>query len=60
MMSNPRVSAAISGIGIIAVGWGMFSADEAPSTALLTLEWVLLVGCVLGLIGSLIRMGSGR
>ncbi len=57
-MSNPRVSAVISGIGIIAIGWGMLTNGEDASTALLTLQWVLLAGCIIGLIGSLIRMGG--
>ena len=57
-MKNPGISALISIVGIAAVAWGMLSTDETPSTALLALEWILLVGCILGLIGSLVRMSS--
>jgi hypothetical protein len=58
-MKNPRISAAISVVGIVIIGSMMLFSNEAPSTAVIALQWLLLAGCLIGLIGSLIQMGSG-
>lgn len=59
-MSNPRVSAVISLVGIILVGSMMLSSSEAPSSGLAVLQWILLLAGVVGLVGSLLRMGGSR
>jgi preprotein translocase subunit Sss1 len=56
-MSSPGKTAVISGIGILLIGYSILSADEASSTALATLQYVLLALAVIGLVGSLVRMG---
>jgi hypothetical protein len=57
-MRDPRVSAAISVVGIVIVGSMMLFSTETPSTAVTVLQWLLLAGCVIGLIGSLVQMGN--
>lgn len=57
-MRDPRVSAAISVVGIVIVGSMMLFSTEAPGTAVTVLQWLLLAGCVIGLIGSLLQMGK--
>ena len=57
-MRDPRVSAAISVVGIVIVGSMMLFSTETPSTAVTVLQWLLLAGCVIGLIGSLVQMGK--
>lgn len=57
-MRDPRVSAAISVVGIVIVGSMMLFSTETPSTAVTVLQWLLLAGCVIGLIGSLLQMGK--
>jgi hypothetical protein len=57
-MRDPRVSAAISVVGIVIVGSMMLFSNETPSTAVTVLQWLLLAGCVIGLIGSLVQMGN--
>jgi DMSO reductase anchor subunit len=57
-MRDPRVSAAISVVGIVIVGSMMLFSTETPSTAVTVLQWLLLAGCVIGLIGSLVHMGN--
>jgi hypothetical protein len=59
-MSNPRVSAIVSLIGIILVGSMMLSSSEAPSAGLAALQWILLIAGVVGLVGSMLRIGSSR
>jgi hypothetical protein len=57
MMSGSGKTAIASTVAIVLVGYSMLSADEAPSTALAVLQYVLLAMGAVGLIGSLIRMG---
>jgi hypothetical protein len=59
-MRNPRVSAAVSIAGIVIVGSMMLFSTEAPSGALTVLQWLLLAGCIIGLVGSLLQMARGR
>jgi hypothetical protein len=59
-MSNPRVSAIVSVVGIVIVGSMMLFSQEEPSTGVVILQWVLLAAGVVGLIGSLMQMGSKR
>lgn len=59
-MSNPRVSAVVSLVGIILVGSMMLSSSETPSAGLVALQWILLLAGVVGLVGSLLRMGGSR
>ena len=58
-MGNPRTTAIISAVGIVLVGANMlFNNGEAPSTALVVLQWILLIAGVIGLVGSLVQIGK--
>lgn len=59
-MSNPRVSAVVSVVGILIVGSMMLFSSEEPSTGVVILQWILLAAGVIGLIGSLLQLGKGR
>ena len=59
-MKNPRISAVISLIAIVLMGSSIFFSSEAPSPAVLTLEWIFLAGSTLGLISSLIQIANRR
>jgi membrane protein DedA with SNARE-associated domain len=56
---SPQKSAAISVIGLVLMGWLIFSTDEAPSTALATIQYVAIAACLIGLVGSLVKMRRG-
>jgi hypothetical protein len=58
-MNSPGKSAALSAVAIVLLGYMILSADERPSTALATLQYVLLAAAAVGLIGSLVKMGRG-
>ncbi len=55
-MNNPRVTAIISGIAALLLGWRIFSPDEAPSSILSILQWALFLAALVGLVGSLVQM----
>lgn len=57
MMSGPGKTALASIVAIVLVGYSILSAGEAPSTALSILQYVLLAMAVIGLVGSLVKMG---
>lgn len=57
-MSPPK-SAAISALGLVVMAWLIFSADEEPSAALATIQYVAVAACLLGLVGALVKMGRG-
>ena len=60
-MRNPRVTLVISLIGIAVIAGSMlFHGDEADSTTVTALQWIFLAGCVSGLVGSLIQLGTGK
>ena len=59
-MKNPRVTAIISLIGTAVMGGSMLFAQETPSPTVATLQWLFLVGGVIGLVGSLVQMANGR
>jgi hypothetical protein len=59
-MTSPGKSAAISAVAIVLIGYSILSASEAPSTALATLQYLLLALAVFGLIGSLIKLAGSR
>jgi hypothetical protein len=56
-MSSPAKTAIFSGIAIVLAGYSILSANESPSSALAALQYVLLAAGVVGLIGSLVKMG---
>ena len=58
-MSAKR-SAIVSAVGLVLMAFLIFSADEAPSTALRTIQYVAIAACLLGLIGALVKMGRGE
>jgi hypothetical protein len=58
-MNSPGKSAALSAVAIVLLGYMILSADERPSTALATLQYVLLAAAAVGLIGSLVKMRRG-
>jgi len=55
-MNNPAVTAAISVLAALIIGWNIFGATESPGTTLMVLQYGLLALAIVGLIGSLIRM----
>ena len=59
-MKDPRVTAVISLIGVVLIGSSIFFSQEAPSPMLAILQWVLLGGAFLGLVGSLFQIGQNR
>lgn len=56
---NPKTSAIVSAVGLVLIGWLILSADEAPSTALATIQYVAIAACLLGLVGALFKMRKG-
>ncbi|MEO8758216.1 MAG: hypothetical protein ABI398_10760 [Devosia sp.] len=59
-MKDPRITAAISLIGLVLIGLSIFFSQEAPSPMLAILQWALLGGAFLGLVGSLFQIGQNR
>jgi hypothetical protein len=57
-MSGPVKTFMVSAMAIVLVTYSMLSADEAPGTALKVLQYVLLAGGIVGVIGSLMKMGK--
>jgi hypothetical protein len=55
---SPKTSAIVSAAGIVLIGTMIFSADESPSTALAALQYILLAAAVVGLVGSLMKIGK--
>lgn len=58
-MTSAGKSAALSALALVLVGYHILSATESPSTALATLQYVLLAACVIGLVGSL-KLAKGE
>jgi hypothetical protein len=57
-MGNPRTTALISAVGIVLIGANMLFNSEGVSPLLGTLQWVLLIAGVAGLVGSLLQLGK--
>ncbi|MBN9036888.1 MAG: hypothetical protein J0H53_12520 [Rhizobiales bacterium] len=53
---TPKTSAIVSAVAVVLIGYSILSADESPSTALATLQYILLAAAVVGLVGSLMKM----
>jgi len=53
-------SAIVSAVGLVLMAFLIFSADEAPSTALRTIQYVAIAACLLGLIGALVKISRGE
>lgn len=58
-MSAKR-SAIVSLVGLVLMAFLIFSADEAPSTALRTIQYVAIAACLLGLVGALVKISRGE
>jgi hypothetical protein len=56
---SPQKSAIVSAVGLVLMGWLIFSADETPSTTLATIQYVAVAACLIGLIGALVKMSRG-
>lgn len=54
---SPGKSAIMSAVGVALMGYLIFSASESPSPALATLQYILLAAGLVGLIGSLAKIG---
>lgn len=54
---SPAKSAAVSAVGVILMGYLILSPGESPSPALATLQYILLAAGIIGLIGSLAKIG---
>ncbi len=59
-MNNPKVSALLCFATAAWLGYGLLSATERPSAALLTLQLVLLVASLIGLVGALMRLRAEK
>ena len=57
---SSRKSAVVSLIGLVLMAYLIFSADETPSTALRTLQYVAVAACLLGLVGALVKIAKGE
>lgn len=57
---SPQKSAAISAIGLVVMGFLIFSTDEAPSPTLAAIQYVAIAACLLGLVGSIVKMARGE
>jgi hypothetical protein len=57
---SARMSAVVSLIGLVLMGFVMLSADETPSTTLRLLQYAAVGGCLLGLLGALLKIGQGQ
>jgi hypothetical protein len=57
-MGNPRTTALISAAAIVLIGANMLFNSEGVSPLLGILQWVLLIAGVVGLVGSLLRLGK--
>jgi membrane protein DedA with SNARE-associated domain len=59
-MTSAGKSAAISAVGVVVIGYLILSSNETPSTALATLQYILLAAGVVGLVGSLMKLSRGE
>lgn len=59
-MNDPRISALICGAVAAWLGYTIFSANEAPSTFLLVLQWTFFVVALAGFGAALARLMRGR
>lgn len=57
-MTSPGRSAAMSAVAVVLIGYIILSAHERPSTFLAGLQYVLLAAAIIGLIGSLAKIGK--
>ena len=57
---SSRRSAVVSLIGLVLMACLIFSADEAPSTTLRTIQYVAIAACLLGLVGALVKIAKGE
>lgn len=57
---SSRKSAVVSLIGLVLMAYLIFSADEAPSTTLRTIQYVAIAACLLGLVGALVKIAKGE
>jgi hypothetical protein len=55
-MNNPRVTAIVSGIAALLLGWRIFGGGEGVSPLLGALQWLLFAAALVGLVGSLVQM----
>ena len=59
-MNNPKVVAGISAIAVIFLGYSIFGpAEEAPSSALNTMNWAFFILALIAFIGSIVLMAKG-
>lgn len=52
MGKNPKVNALLTGVAAAWLIYSIATATESPSTALAVLQYVIIIGCVIGFIGS--------
>ena len=58
--TNWGLTALMSGAAAAWLIYDISSASEAPSWAVMILQYVLLVGCLIGLAGGLVKLMSGE
>jgi len=47
----------MSAVAVVLLGYMILSRSEQPSTALAALQYILLAAAIIGLVGSLVKMG---
>lgn len=56
-MNDPRIVAVVSAIAVLFLGYSVFGlSEEAPSTALNTLNWVFFLMALVAFIGSVVQI----
>ena len=60
MPKNPIVQILLFGLVVILSLYQLFAPGEAQSTAVLALEWFVVIGASLGILGAIYRLATGR
>jgi hypothetical protein len=60
MSKNPKVTAGLCGAAAAWLIYSTATATESPSTALAVLQYILIAGCVIGLVGAVKEMLSAK
>ena len=60
-MNNPKLIAALSGVATLFLGYSIFGpADEAPSSAVNTMDWVFFMLALVAFVGSIVLIVKAR
>jgi hypothetical protein len=59
-VKDPRVSAGFGAVAALYFGYAIFAPGEAPSPALGTLHWIFFLLGLFALVGSIIKIATGK